>query len=195
MGRPKAWLPFGDELMLSRVARIVSEAVSPVVVVAAEGQELPSLPASTEVTRDAIQGRGPLQGIAAGLDALDGRCDAVFVSSCDAPLLKSAFILRLIELLGEQTICVPKVDGRFHPLAAVYRTTVRDAVQQLLAIDQLRMTALFELLPTRVVGEAEFRDFDPTLQSLRNLNLPEDYQLALRSLASAYQSGRSDTIP
>ena len=34
MGRPKLSLPFGDETMLSRVVRIVSQVVSPVVVVA-----------------------------------------------------------------------------------------------------------------------------------------------------------------
>ena len=30
MGRPKAWLPFGDELMLPRVVRILREVVEPV---------------------------------------------------------------------------------------------------------------------------------------------------------------------
>ena len=35
MGRPKAWLPITGELMLPRVVRLVSEVVSPVVVVAA----------------------------------------------------------------------------------------------------------------------------------------------------------------
>ena len=39
MGRPKAWLPFGDELMLQRVVRILGEVVNPIVVVAAPGQD------------------------------------------------------------------------------------------------------------------------------------------------------------
>ena len=34
MGRPKAWLPFAGETMLARVVRLLSEAVSPIVVVA-----------------------------------------------------------------------------------------------------------------------------------------------------------------
>lgn len=52
MGRPKAWLPFGGELMLPRVVRLLSEVVSPVIVVAAPEQELPPLPAGIAVVRD-----------------------------------------------------------------------------------------------------------------------------------------------
>src|SRR5437764_7598096 len=85
MGRPKAWLPFGGELMLPRVVRLLGEAVAPVVVVAAPGQDVPPLPAGVRVVRDEREARGPLQGLAAGLDALQGVADAAYVSSCDVP--------------------------------------------------------------------------------------------------------------
>src|SRR5437667_9469264 len=87
MGRPKAWLPFGDELMLPRVVRLLSEAVSPIVVVAAPGQDVPPLPDDVQIVRDAEQGRGPLQGLLAGLHALQGRADAAYLSSCAVPFL------------------------------------------------------------------------------------------------------------
>ena len=47
MGRDKATLPFGPELMLQRVVRLIGEVVSleNVVVVAAPNQLLPELPA------------------------------------------------------------------------------------------------------------------------------------------------------
>ena len=38
MGTPKCWLPFGDEVLLQRVVRVVGGVLSPVVVVAAKGQ-------------------------------------------------------------------------------------------------------------------------------------------------------------
>src|SRR5205807_272847 len=91
MGRPKAWLPFGGEALLQRVVRRLGEAVSPVVVVAAPGQELPSLPSEVAIVRDPEEGRGPLQGLAAGLAALAGRADAAYATSCDAPFLRPAF--------------------------------------------------------------------------------------------------------
>src|SRR5271157_2359743 len=39
MGRSKAWLAFGKETMLQRVVRILSETLSPIIVVAAPDQE------------------------------------------------------------------------------------------------------------------------------------------------------------
>src|SRR5258708_11619485 len=72
MGRPKAWLPFGPEVMLQRVVRMLSEVVAPIIVVAAPDQDVPALPAGVVVVRDEERGRGPLQGLAAGLNGLRG---------------------------------------------------------------------------------------------------------------------------
>jgi molybdopterin-guanine dinucleotide biosynthesis protein A len=180
MGRPKAWLPFGGESLLSRIVRVVSEAASPVIVVAAPGQELPPLPDDITIVRDDVEGRGPLQGIAAGLRAVEGRADAVYLSSCDVPFLRSAWIRRMIELLGDHTICVPKVGDYHQPLAAVYRTSVRGDVDRLLAENRMRPVFLFDAANTRIVGANELADIDPEFESLRNLNTPDDYAAALR---------------
>lgn|ERR1019366_6427604 len=180
MGRPKAWLPFGSELLLPRVVRLLSEAVSPIVVVAAPDQELPPLPDEVRIVRDAERGRGPLQGLAAGLAALQGDADAAYASSCDVPFLRPAFVRRVIELLGTERICVPRVGAYHHPLAAVYRMDVLSAVLALLEQNRLRTALLFEAVPTRVVQVEELQDVDPTFETLRNLNTPEDYEQALR---------------
>ena len=185
MGRPKAWLPFGQELMLPRVVRLLGEAVRPIVVVAAPDQEVPPLPAEVAVVRDEEKGRGPLQGLAAGLPALAGQAEAAYLSSCDVPFLQPAFVRRLIELLGDDLICVPKVGDFHHPLAAVYRLAVRDTVGRLLAEDRLRPFFLFQEVATRVVTAAELAGADPTFQTLRNLNTPEEYETALRESQGA----------
>jgi molybdopterin-guanine dinucleotide biosynthesis protein A len=175
MGRPKAWLPFGGELMLQRVVRVLGEVVNPVVVVAAPGQDVPPLPVGVEIVRDEVEGRGPLQGLAAGLAALAGRADAAYLSSCDVPFLTAAFVKRMVELLAGHSISVPQVGGYLHPLAAVYRLAMRPVVADLLAADRLRPVFLFDAVPTRIVVPDELTD----LQSLRNLNTPEDYAAAL----------------
>jgi molybdopterin-guanine dinucleotide biosynthesis protein A len=180
MGRPKAWLPFGGEPMLIRVVRRLEKAVRPIVVVAAPDQDVPPLPTSVEVVRDEVAGRGPLQGLQAGLVALRDQVDAAYLSSCDVPFLQPAFVRRLVELLGEHAICVPRIGDYHHPLAAVYRVEVVDAVLRLLAENRLRPFFLFEAVPTRVVGPDELRDLDPDFLTLRNLNTPEDYDAALR---------------
>ena len=180
MGRPKAWLPFHGETMLARIVRLLGEAVSPLVVVAAPDQDVPPLPSEVILVRDEEKGRGPLQGLAAGLDALHGRADAAYASSCDVPFLRPSFVRRLIDLLGEHLIAVPRVGEYHHPLAAVYRLQVADTVRELLAANRLRPFFLFEAVDTRVVEASELLDVDPEFGTLRNLNSPEEYEAALR---------------
>jgi molybdopterin-guanine dinucleotide biosynthesis protein A len=185
MGRPKAWLPFGGELMLPRVVRILREVASPLVVVAAPGQAVPPLPDGVAIAHDQEEGRGPLQGLAAGLATLRDQVDAAYLSSCDVPFLLPAFVRRLADLVGDSAACVPHVDGYFHPLAAVYRSDVAPIVAELITANRLRPVFLFDAVPTRVVTATDLADVDPTLQSLRNLNTPEDYEAALRDLPAS----------
>ena len=181
MGTPKAWLPIHGEFMLPRVVRILSDVVGPVVVVAAPGQDVPPLPAEVAVVRDEIAGRGPLAGLAAGLGALAGRVDAVYLSACDVPLLNAAFVRRVTALLGDAAAAVPFIDNRFHPLAAVYRSAVLPHVHTMLAANQLRLTDLFDRINVRVIVPDELTAADPQLHSLRNVNTPDEYEAAVRA--------------
>jgi molybdopterin-guanine dinucleotide biosynthesis protein A len=185
MGRPKARLPFGSELLLQRVVRVLGDVVAPVVVVAAPDQDVPPLPPGLIIARDPEEGRGPLQGLATGLDALEGKADAAYLSSCDVPFLTPAFVRRMVELLSDAAIAVPEAGGYKHPLAAVYRLSVRPVVEDLLAAGRLRPAFLFESCPTRFVRPDELAGVDPALSSLRNLNSPEEYAQALRDFAAA----------
>lgn len=181
MGRPKAWLPFGPERMLRRVVRLVSTVADPIVVVAAPGQDLPALPASVAVARDPVSGRGPLQGLGAGLAALPESVRLAYATATDVPFLRPAWITRLVALIGNHDLAIPHADGYHHPLAALYRrATVLPMIERLLAADRPRPVFLMEALRTRVVTADELREVDPALGTLRNLNTPDDYHAALR---------------
>ncbi|MEI8016913.1 MAG: molybdenum cofactor guanylyltransferase [Schlesneria sp.] len=181
MGRDKATLPFGPELMLQRVIRLVSQVVTvpQIVVVTAPGQVLPEIPHEITVTHDERQDRGPLEGLAAGLRVTAKNVDAGYVTRCDVPLLVPAFIEKMFELIGDKEIAVPRDGQHHHPLAAVYRLSVLDHVQQLLSTDRLRPRFLFDEVNTREVPVDELRSVDPELATLENLNHPEDYLKAL----------------
>lgn len=183
MGRDKATLPFGPEFLLQRVARLVAEVVpvQRIVVVAANEQVLPELPPDVLVTYDRRPERGPMEGLAAGLQAVPEEVETLYVTSCDVPLLVPAFARVLFARLGRFEIVVPRDEERCHPLAAVYRRSVLGAVRELLAADQLRLRALFDRVPTLAVPVDELRLVDPQLATLRNLNSPADYEAALRS--------------
>jgi molybdopterin-guanine dinucleotide biosynthesis protein A len=185
MGSPKALLPFGSETMLQRVVRLLGGVTSPIVVVAAPAQELPPLPASVIVTRDEREGRGPLEGLRAGLKALPETVDAAYVTSCDVPLLAPAFVERMVELVADHEIAVMEIDGFTHPLSAVYRRRTLAHVEALLAADRLRPAFLFEAVRTRRVQPPEMVSVDPQLLTLRNLNTPQDYEEALATSRAA----------
>jgi molybdopterin-guanine dinucleotide biosynthesis protein A len=179
MGTSKALLPFGAETMLQRVVRLLSTVLSPIVVVAAAGQSLPDLPADVFVTRDEQQGRGPLEGLRAGLKALPETVDSAYVTSCDVPLLVLDFVRRMIDLLADHDIAVMEIDGFPHPLSAIYRRNTLPHVEALLAQNRLRPAFLFDAVRTRRVQPAEMISADPELLTLRNLNTREDYLAAL----------------
>jgi molybdopterin-guanine dinucleotide biosynthesis protein A len=183
MGRDKASLPFGEESMLARVLRIVGQVVPPenIVIVAAAGQALPPLREPVAIVRDKLPERGPLEGLAAGLAALTGQADACYATACDVPLLVPDFLHTMFDELGDYDIAVPKDREFFHPLAAVYRTSVLPNVRELLARDQRRASLLFEVARTKEINADALRTVDPELHSLKNLNHPEDYAAALRA--------------
>ena len=212
MGQSKAWLPFGHELLLPRVLRLLQTVtlpptaitptsisptaippttgvpspspigLSPLLVVAAVGQELPPLPADVEVLRDEFDALGPLAGLATGLTALAGRCDAVYATATDVPLLRPEFVEAIIGSLQsnpEIEIAIPK-EGRFHhPLAACYRVRLAPIVRDLVTAGRLRPVFLLELARTLEIPVDVLRSVDPQLDSLRNCNTPEDYAAAL----------------
>ncbi len=188
MGRPKAWLKVGQETMAMHVASALSEGLAtyaadapaagprpPLIMVAAPGQQVPEQDGAI-VVRDQVEGEGPLRGMEAGLDALGGRARCAFVASCDTPLLQAAFVARMLALLGDHDIAVPVVNGRHHPLAAVYSLSVLPQVRALLAAQRRRPFFLFQHCRTREVSADELAPVDPGLASLRNVNTPEDYQ-------------------
>jgi len=181
MGRSKAWLPFGDERMLERVVRLVTLAASPIVVVGAQGQELPPLAGDVKVVRDEIPGRGPLEGLAAGLNAFREDVELVYVTGTDVPFLEPRWIYHLVQLSDGYDLVIPYADAHHHPLAALYRrSSALSAINEVLRANGRRLVDLIESISTRVVDESDLRSVDPGLQTLRNINSPEDYAEALR---------------
>lgn len=181
MGQSKAWLPLGDETCLQRVVRQLLVLQLPVVVVAAAGQPLPELPPSVRLAYDRAVGRGPLEGLRAGIAAHGDGVEAVFATGCDAPLLKPAFVTQLASYLRDDiSLVLPTDDQRQYPLAALYRVSAAAVIERLLAAGERRLRAVSEHVATRFVSAEELRRSDPQLQSLWNLNTPEDYRAALR---------------
>jgi len=193
MGTPKAALEWHGSTLLHRTVAIVARATGgPVVVVRAPGQDLPDLPRGTLVVEDPREGKGPVQGIAAGLTALAGRAEAAFISSTDLPFLHPAYIRRVLNGLGQARsedgvipdVCLPVARGYQQPLAAAYRVALAATAERLVAQGRLRPAFLFEecvvsrLDDAALTADPVLAALDPDLDSVVNVNEPGDYAAA-----------------
>ena len=188
MGTPKAALEWHGSTLLRRTVGVLARATDgPVVVVRAPGQDLPELPAGTVVADDPREGKGPVQGIAAGLAALREHADAAFVSSTDMPFLHPAFIGRVMRALtapGGPDVVLPVAHGFRQPLAAGYKVSLAEAAQRLVGQDQLRPAFLFagatvtQLDDAGLLADPVLAALDPDLDSVLNVNDPAGYQTA-----------------
>jgi molybdopterin-guanine dinucleotide biosynthesis protein A len=186
MGTPKAALEWHGSTLLRRITGLVARSVDgPVVVVRAPGQDLPELPGDVEVVEDAREGKGPLQGLAAGLAAVGDRATLAFVSSTDVPLLHPRFVRTVLAAVGDDAdVALPHVGGFPHPLSAAYRIALVEEVERLIAQDRLRPAFLFEacrvhrLDAAALLADPALAALDPQLDSVLNLNEPEDYEAA-----------------
>jgi molybdopterin-guanine dinucleotide biosynthesis protein A len=187
MGAPKAALEWHGSTLLRRTVGILARATGgPVVVVRARGQDLPDLPAGVRVVDDPREGKGPVQGLAAGLGALAGQqADVAFVSSTDLPFLHPAFVRRVLRAVHEGAdVGLPVARGHPQPLAAAYRISLAPVAEQLVTQDRLRPAFLFEQCRVTRLDEAALRDdpvlaaLDPGLDSVVNVNEPADYRTA-----------------
>ena len=181
MGTPKALLPFDDTPLIEHVVATLRRLFGEVVVVAAPGQDLPSMPVT--LVRDEVEYQGPVAGIYYGLRAAGG--DMSFVTSCDSAFLNVALISHLVSEMPGHDVVVPHWEGRYQPLHAVYRRSVAPLLAEQLARGELRPVYLFDRVRTRRVDEEEIRRFDPDGASFFNMNTPEDYAEALRRWARA----------
>ncbi|MGH3495203.1 MAG: molybdenum cofactor guanylyltransferase, partial [Sciscionella sp.] len=158
----------------------------PVVAVAAPGQALPDLPEGVRVVEDPVEGRGPMQGVATGLAAVAEGAEVAFVCSTDMPFLHPAFIRRVLRGLADPDVdmAMPVAGGFRQPLASGYRTALAGLIAELLTKGEFRPGMLFKhCTVTRIDDEQLLADrdiarHDPALESVVNVNTPQEYQAA-----------------
>ncbi len=185
MGKPKHLLPFGEETVLQRVVRTLSEVTQNVVIVASQDQKLPELPESCRIVRDEVTHQGPLSGLMYGLRTIGDEVDAIYLTGCDVPMLRAEFVCEMISRLGNADLAVPFDQQFLHPLAAVYRTSLLEKTEELLDAGERRPRKLIDSVASTLVSVEELRRIDPQLDSLRNMNSPEDYEEMLARTGNA----------
>ncbi len=136
MGRPKAWIPVGDTVLLRHVLERLAPAFSEAIVSFAEPEQLEQhIP--YRVVFDRRRHAGPLAGLEAGLEA--ARHDVVFAVGCDMPYVTQSLAEVAVAAARSCDAAIPRHDGLFEPLCGAYRKTALQAISG--ALDAGRYTA------------------------------------------------------
>ena len=181
----KAALELAGRSFLERIVSTVAAEVDHVIVVAAPGQAVPTLPAGVEIVRDSEPGGGPLAGLRDGLMVAVGRIPSprtVFVCGCDAPLLGPA-VVRLLVGRGRDTGAawvVPESAGHPQVLLSAIAPSLLPRITAYLATGRRDLRGLLAMLdaeaPGRVVRvtAAELAAVDPAGDAVLDVDTPLD---------------------
>jgi molybdopterin-guanine dinucleotide biosynthesis protein A len=178
MGRDKATLEWeGTPLLLHVIDRLAPIAAQ-VWVAARPGQTLPV--GEYKRVDDARPGEGPLAGLSRGLAAIarEGNTSAVAVAACDYPHADPALFPALLAASPHAPAIVPLLDGRAHPLLAIWRSDLAPACERALARGARRVREVLdevgamEIDARKLLGDAAERAF-------QNVNDPDALKKAL----------------
>lgn len=176
MGRDKATLPWEGLPLLLRVIERLRPIATEIWVSARPGQELPS--GAYRRIDDARPGDGPLAGLAQGLAAVDPGAVPVAVAACDYPYAEPALFPALRAAAPEAAVALPLLDGRAHPLLAVWRSDVAAACERALARGARRVREVLDEVQAFEIETAELPGIDGG-RALQNVNDPAALTSAL----------------
>jgi molybdopterin-guanine dinucleotide biosynthesis protein A len=114
-------------------------------------------------------------GIIAGLRA--ALTPWAFVAGCDMPYLSPAAVRLLADLAAGHDAAVPRVDGVWHPVHAVYAVSALPVLEAQLAGGVRRLSAVLQALRVREVSAGELRAADGTMRTLWNVNTAREQRL------------------
>ena len=175
MGSDKAFAEYQGRTLLARALDLARSVTADVLIVGSKEKFAPFAP----VVEDVFSDCGPLGGIHAALRA--SRTDLNLFLPVDTPFVSWTFLQYLVRQAGnapEAAVVVPRSDGGWQPLCAIYRREFADAAETALSAGRYRIDRLFDEVRTRVIEQEELEGagFSPAL--FRNLNTPEELSKA-----------------
>ncbi len=138
------------------------------------GQEFPALDADVEIVPDTAADRGPLAGLSACLEK--SPAPWLLLLAVDLPRITAPFLNGMVSQ-AEKKACgiVPRIDGRWEPLAAVYPRSLLKKARQHLAEGKLSLQGFID--EALADGLVVAREVTPSERPLfLNLNTPEDLE-------------------
>jgi molybdopterin-guanine dinucleotide biosynthesis protein A len=175
MGKPKAFLPFGETTLVGRSIALFGQLGLPARLVTDTARMYDCL--GLPVLPDRIPSAGPLGGIYTGLVAAEA--NHCFFLPSDMPLLKPKLFRSMLPLVGAWDAIVPEdCRGNPHPLCAYYSKRCLDTVCSLLDKGGRKVGSLIEHQNLRIL-RLPVRELGISDDQFLNVNTPDDYRKSL----------------
>ena len=170
MGEDKALLFFEGQRLVSHVVSALESVCQQILVVAQPQQDFSFL--GKTVVHDMIPDYGALMGLYTGLK--NAPTDRVLAVACDMPFLQPKLLEYLIHVDIKADVVVPKIDGHFEPLLAIYSKSCLGPIKEMIKQAQKCVFDFYPKVRVREISQKELRIFDPELKSLINFNTPKE---------------------
>ena len=178
LGRVKALEKINAQSLIERTIDCLSPPSRAVLVVTNQ-EQFDIIVASRlkgKVIVDLYPGKGALGGVYTGLASADSFYSLVV--GCDMPFLNRDLLGYLIDIAPGFDAVIPRIDGMYEPLHAVYSKDCLAAISELMNRGRLGVSQLFNLVNTRYVDKYEIAKFDPQFFSFFNINTLDDLRKA-----------------
>lgn len=179
MGEDKAFLRLGGQSLLERALQLAGSIACEVKIVggASEGSKA-KFGSYAPVVEDIYPDHGPLGGIHAALAGSQAALNLFL--AVDLPFIEPAFLRYLLGVAeeSEAIVTVPRTKRWWQPLCAVYRREFGQVAEKSLLEDKNKVDALFASVKTRIIEEEELAAQGFSAEMFRNLNTPEEWELA-----------------
>ena len=185
LGRYKALIELNSESLLKRVVSKLSFLNSEIIIVTADGQQLPEVIGYSrlKIVEDAYPDKGSLVGIYTGLLNSDSFYNLVV--ACDMPFLNQSLIAYLFKISSGFDVTIPRMGNFVEPLHAVYSKKCLAVIRKLIDGGNLKIDQLLNMVKVRYVETGEIDIFDPEHLSFFNINTEADLERA-RQIAMRY---------
>jgi molybdopterin-guanine dinucleotide biosynthesis protein A len=185
LGHDKVLEKIGDKSLLERVVSHIDSFSKNIIIVTAQERTFASLARNPKVktVSDVLPGQGSLGGIYTGLEASNSLYNLVVAA--DMPFLNEPLLRYMIEKAEGYDFVLPRVDGLFEPLHAVYSRNCIAPIQTILGQGKKVIIELFNYVKVRYIETEEVDRFDPEHLSFFNINTQGDLELAREMAAEA----------
>lgn len=179
--RDKAVAHLGDTPMIRRVAGRIAPVIDRLVINCRSDQRsiiesaMASYPHDVQFAIDPEPDAGPLAGIHTAFGEITTPFAAVV--ACDMPFVETRVVGHLFERARDGDAAVPRIEGWYEPLHAVYRTDALKSALGTISVSDSRIIEVYDELEVIPVDASELEDIGST-RSFENVNTVDEYERA-----------------